>query len=664
VVEGFPWNPTHSVESRRRGADDCAVTRPRFRLAVVLISVAAAVAGGVVLATRDTGVRTTTTGIAERLHLPGHPGAVAAGSDAVWLALADTRSPVRDEPLLRFDLASGRLQDPLHFDGQASYLLHDRETLLASVEHVGVRAGGPSSIVALDWHSGDVIRTRPFPAFVGPLAASGDHLWALEVNPATLLRLDRSTLRPTAAPLSLSAWQGQGLAAGDGYVWATVPETGDVLRIDPRTGEISRAHVGGFPDGVAVIGRTVWFARRDRGEVARLAPGTLRPVGSPIHVGGDPTWLARAGSYLLVGDAAGGVVRRVDVRSLVVSGLPIRVAANADAEPVFPGAAASGSVWVGDFASRTLIRISTSGEPSTHGVGLPPAAKVVATIRLGHGRPAPSGGGAFAIGEGAVWAVNSAESTLMRIDPGRNTVVARVKVPPTEDMAAGDGAVWLTNPQQDTVTRVDTDRNAVASTIHVGFQPLGIAVTPGAVWVADAGGPSVGVIDPRTNKLVKTISIGSPTVCCSEHMSLTVGPSGVWVEVPNEHALVRIDPVTRKRTGTVRLPYCDLGAIVVDSTTVWSDGGTCSPVVGKVALDARRLTGELYEPHPVGLGFASGSVWVALVEVGDVDRIDPATARVTARLHVGGYPVRIAVGFGSVWVEDDNGRVLRLQPMR
>jgi len=30
----------------------------------------------------------------------------------------------------------------------------------------------------------------------------------------------------------------------------------------------------------------------------------------------------------------------------------------------------------------------------------------------------------------------------------------------------------------------------------------------------------------------------------------------------------------------------------------------------------------------------------------------------------GGVPVRLAVGFGSVWVNDDNGRVLRIRPQR
>ena len=64
----------------------------------------------------------------------------------------------------------------------------------------------------------------------------------------------------------------------------------------------------------------------------------------------------------------------------------------------------------------------------------------------------------------------------------------------------------------------------------------------------------------------------------------------------------------------------------------------------------------------MGVALAFGSLWVAVFGSGDVDRIDPRTGQVEARLHVGGWPVRLGVGFGSVWVNDDKGRVLRIQP--
>ena len=82
-------------------------TRRRFRLAVVVGSLVAAVAGSVLLATQGSGSASTTRGVTATLRVPGNPGSVAAGRDALWLALADTRKPIHDRPLLRLDLATG-----------------------------------------------------------------------------------------------------------------------------------------------------------------------------------------------------------------------------------------------------------------------------------------------------------------------------------------------------------------------------------------------------------------------------------------------------------------------------------------------------------------------------------------------------------------------------
>jgi hypothetical protein len=95
---------------------------------------------------------------------------------------------------------------------------------------------------------------------------------------------------------------------------------------------------------------------------------------------------------------------------------------------------------------------------------------------------------------------------------------------------------------------------------------------------------------------------------------------------------------------------------------VWSAGGGCADVVGRIDPGTKKLTAKLSEPHPVGLALAFGSVWIVVLDSANVDRIDPHTGRLIARLHLGGTPVRVAVGFGSVWVNDDTGRVLRIQP--
>jgi YVTN family beta-propeller protein len=642
----------------------------RFRIAVILSSVVAATVGAVLLATRDSGEKVTTRGVTATLRVPGHPGWMAAGPDALWFALADAGPPVRDRPLLRLDLASGAIQRRILMGGQTSYLMHVGNRLLASVEHVGGEGSGPSLVVALDWRSGRVLARRQFPGLVGPLAKGGKDLWALQVRPGRLLRLDPLTLAPTAPPLQLSTGRTLGLAVGGGYVWATAADQGDVLRIDPANRTITRVHVGGFPLGIAVAGGSVWFADRERGDVLRPDPGTVRAIGQPIHVGTHPAWIGSAGRYLFVGDAGSGTVTRIDTRSAKRAGPPIRIARPARDAPDFAVVPAGKSVWVSSFASNTLTRVSatpsaasatpavtasSAKETSTVARALPLAGKVVARITV-------PGGGPLVVGEGAVWAMSDANSTLMRIDPRQNAVVARIKVAPEGDAAAGEGAVWLTHPGSDTVSRIDPRTNTVTETIVVGPQPAGIAVSPGAVWVANAGAPSVSRIDPVTNRVVATIRVAPHLACCSEHMGVFAGGGAVWAAVPNGNRIVRIDPATNAVTAIVKLPYCPGAYLAVDKTAVWSAGGGCADVVARIDLRTLRLTRLEREPHPVGLGIAFGSLWVAVLDSANVDRIDPQTGRVVARLPVGGKPVRLAVGFGAVWVNDDLDRVLRIEP--
>jgi YVTN family beta-propeller protein len=298
---------------------------------------------------------------------------------------------------------------------------------------------------------------------------------------------------------------------------------------------------------------------------------------------------------------------------------------------------------------------------STIAPALPPGGKVVARIRVGRGGVPVRGGGALAVGAGAVWAMSDAKATLMRIDPARNAIVARIKVDVPEAAAAGDGAVWLSNPSEDTVTRVDPATNTVAATIPVGRQPEGIAVSPGAVWVANAGGPSVSRIDPATNRVVATIRAGPKSDRGAQHMSVIASPRAVWVALTNGNSVVHVDPATNRVVATARIGYPPCGFLAADATGVWSAG--CSDQVGRIDSRSNKLTVKLTELSPEGIELAFGSVWVALGS-GNVDQIDPHSGRLVAKLHIVGLPVRLGVGFRSVWVNDDFGRVLRIKPQR
>ena len=130
-----------------------------------------------------------------------------------------------------------------------------------------------------------------------------------------------------------------------------------MLRIDPATHAIKRAHVGGVPLGIAVAGGSVWFADQAGGKVVRLDPRSLRRVGEPIRVGTKPSWLAVAGGSLFVTDQDDGTVTRIDVLSGKRIGLPVRITGPTGDAPAPWVAPAGRSVWVSSFASNTLTRV-------------------------------------------------------------------------------------------------------------------------------------------------------------------------------------------------------------------------------------------------------------------------------------------------------------------
>ena len=656
------------------GASPLGVSRRTpFRIAIVLASVVVAVVGSVLLVTRDSAEEVTTRGVTATLQVASHPGWIVAGQDALWLALSrDPQQPVGEKPLLRLDLASGLVEQNASVGGEASYLVRTGSRLIASVRHAGQDEFGGRTLVALDWQSGRVLVRRGFDGPVDHVVPSGRYLWALEVQPGTLLRLDPVTLAPTAPPLHLSPDRALDLTVGGGYIWATAADAGEVLRIDPATRAVMHVHVGGFPIGIAVAGESVWYADQESNEVARLNIGTLRPSGSAIHVDGKPTWLAVAGGTLFVASTDNGIVSRIDLRSGMTIGLPIRIAEPAEDGVAFGMASSRDSVWVSSFAENTVSRISaaqpsaatrtivSSGIDASEGAAgtLPRGGRVVATI------PVSPGGGAFTAGEGAVWAFSDADSMLMRIDPKTNSVSARIAIAgPGEDAAVGHGAVWISQPAQNKLVRIDPSTNEVTASIPVGPKPAGVAVSPDAVWVANIGGPSVSRIDPATNRVVATIRVGPPSACCAEHVSLAAGKDDVWVAVPNADTIVRIDPATNTATNVIRVPYSPGAFVVADARAVWNASGGYGEDLARIDARTRRLTTTVKgEPHPVGLGLYDGSLWVAALRASSVDRVDPDTGRLTARLPVGGLPVRLVIGFGSVWVTDDQGRVLRIEP--
>jgi YVTN family beta-propeller protein len=234
---------------------------------------------------------------------------------------------------------------------------------------------------------------------------------------------------------------------------------------------------------------------------------------------------------------------------------------------------------------------------------------------------------------------------------------APVMVGSPAGLAYGDGSVWAVNSAERTVSRINPASHAVVQTIPVGPQPTALTVTGTDVWVTNSGDATVTRINTAANAVVDTIRVGNGPV------AIDSGPSGVWVANQGDHTVDRIDPTS----GIVTVPSIEVGelpdGIAVGEHAVWvanSQDGTVSridPVSGTVSGPASVGAG------PAGIAVTPAAVWVANSLGLTVSRLDPATGQVTATIGVGDGPRAITAAGDGVWVADQFDATLhRIDP--
>ena len=265
-----------------------------------------------------------------------------------------------------------------------------------------------------------------------------------------------------------------GLAAFGGELWVGVYEAGTVLRLD-RDGRVQRRHrVGRFACQVAVDERAAWVTRDNADEVVRINPRsgklTRIRIASPLDV-------ALAAGSAWVTSFETGTVTRIDARSgrvtrsWRVGGYPTGITL------------CGGKVWVGHGRSATWL---TSIDPGTGrmvrvdvAVSTPPMPRCIgdelwvttedAALRVsartgerrGHiplgGTPAEAGLARSAIsGVRAVWVTNKERSLVHRIDPSSGDVVDSFPTGPgalAQERFAG--SVWISSFAGSDVRRYD-----------------------------------------------------------------------------------------------------------------------------------------------------------------------------------------------------------------
>ena len=249
------------------------------------------------------------------------------------------------------------------------------------------------------------------------------------------------------------------------------------------------------------------------------------------------------------------------------------------------------------------------------------SAKVTADIPVG---PAPT---SIVSGAGAVWALDTANDTLWRIDPSTHRAQSQgvgLGSRPT-DLAVSGNEVWVVNgfARTASVLSATADETPIQTVpLHGSLGLLGVgdayaATGPGAMWISNGGSAGVSQYKLPSNKFVKTIPGASGRIA--------VGAGAVWLVVS------------------------------------YTFGGATGSV-DRIDPQSGRVVKQIRVGEADAIGADVAGVWVADAATNTVRGIDPKTNSVTQPIHVAGGADSIAVGDGYVWVAGSGGVISRINP--
>ena len=214
-------------------------------------------------------------------------------------------------------------------------------------------------------------------------------------------------------------------------------------------------------------------------------------------------------------------------RSTALGGSPIAVVAGL------------GAVWALDTGG-VVSRLDTA------------SGRVTARIETGAGAPYN-----LWIGDGSLWSVDDAAGRVLRIDPARRSVVARIPVGDgPADMVFRGARAWVINHRDLALVAIDTATNAPRKLTTVpGDAPERLAWATGSLWVTGRGTDLLR-LDPATGAVRATIEIGAGGIdVVSNGRSLWVPARDAAADArgfPTMAALRRVDAVTGKVTTPAR----------------------------------------------------------------------------------------------------------------
>jgi YVTN family beta-propeller protein len=248
------------------------------------------------------------------------------------------------------------------------------------------------------------------------------------------------------------------------------------------------------------------------------APTVLARI--PVAQFSAPCAAAAGGRYVWVSEYGAPYLVKIDPRTNKVVG---KTGIGSGSCGLGYGA---GSLWIEDTSSSTVSRVSatTGRRVEAIPVGIQPYDTTFAY--------------------GSAWTTAYGQGELERIDPARNRVANRWKLPLATGVVGAFGSVWATGGTG--VIRIDPASHRVLARIAVDGGAGWTAASADAVWVTTATG--VARIDPQTNAVVTDIAIaGAPAVGDPD----VVGGL-LWVPQIRKNSIAVVDPATNTVVRTVK----------------------------------------------------------------------------------------------------------------
>lgn len=235
----------------------------------------------------------------------------------------------------------------------------------------------------------------------------------------------------------------------------------------------------------------------------KISMATLQPDAA-FTLGGDPDWMAIADDAVWVSIASLNRVTQLQAEKNTIGPSVVVL------DPCSGLVVAFGSLWIPSCGDHSLLRADVK------------AGKVEATIAAS---PANSEG-CIASGAGSIWLATDRGTALARIDPGKNSVSARIALPSDSYCPVfADSFVWVTSSGHNVLSKVDPATNKVVKQIPVGQHPRFATFGAGAVWTLNQGDGTISRIDTATAKVVATVPAG----LAGHGGEIAFGFGSVWV---------------------------------------------------------------------------------------------------------------------------------------